>query len=50
MLYLHILYDDFDLINYEESKKYNLIGLISNIGGIGGIWLGISIVAVVEAQ
>ena len=45
---LNALFDDFTYRNFEETKKYTLIGLISNIGGIGGIWVGVSIIGLVN--
>jgi len=48
LIYLDIYYDDMKVVTIEENIADNISSLISDLGGQLGLWLGISILTVVE--
>ncbi|KAF8370952.1 hypothetical protein PRIPAC_77381 [Pristionchus pacificus] len=47
-LLLHVFYEQLQVNSYEQGASYTLVSLISDISGHAGLWLGISVVSMVE--
>ena len=45
---IQIGYDDFEVVHYEEQPKFNLQKLLSDFGGLIGIYLGASFISFAE--
>ena len=43
-----IAYDAFNVVEYEEKPKYNTQKVLSDFGGLIGIYLGASLISVIE--
>ena len=48
LIYLDIYFDDMRITKIQENIADNLSSLVSDVGGQLGLWLGISILTVVE--
>lgn len=44
-----IYFADEEFIGYKRSESYGTVSLLSNIGGILGLFLGVSMLSIVEA-
>ncbi|GMS94842.1 hypothetical protein PENTCL1PPCAC_17017, partial [Pristionchus entomophagus] len=47
-LLLHVFYEELQVNSYTQGASYTLVSLISDISGHAGLWLGISVVSMVE--
>ncbi|GMR47185.1 hypothetical protein PMAYCL1PPCAC_17380, partial [Pristionchus mayeri] len=47
-LLLHVFYEQLQVNSYTQSASYTLVSLVSDISGHAGLWLGISVVSMVE--
>ena len=47
-LILNIAFDSLSYLNYEESPSISVYNLISNIGGVIGLLLGMSLLSIFE--
>ncbi|GMT22623.1 hypothetical protein PFISCL1PPCAC_13921, partial [Pristionchus fissidentatus] len=47
-LMFEMYFDSLDVNTYVQSASYPLVALISDISGHAGLWLGISVISLVE--
>ncbi|GFR27153.1 hypothetical protein TNCT_632261, partial [Trichonephila clavata] len=45
---INIVFDSEKIFLYEIQPKYNIIEVMSNIGGFLGMWMGVSMIAVMN--
>ncbi|GFQ67633.1 hypothetical protein TNCT_35691 [Trichonephila clavata] len=45
---INIVFDNSENILYEKQPKYNIIEVMSNIGGFLGMWMGVSMIAILN--
>ncbi|GMS93988.1 hypothetical protein PENTCL1PPCAC_16163, partial [Pristionchus entomophagus] len=47
-LIFHIYYESLEVRSYVQAGTYPLVAMLSDIGGHAGLWLGMSLISVVE--